>query len=65
MLGHRLRRWPNIKILLGQRVVFSGYEVSPVSLYGHAFLIFGQHNSTLAVVWGLTQQTRDIEPMFD
>ena len=24
MLGHRLRRWPNIKITLGKGVVFSG-----------------------------------------
>ena len=24
MFGHRLRRWPNIKSILGQRLVFAG-----------------------------------------
>ena len=29
MLGHRLRRWPNIKSLLFHRAVFAGMAVDP------------------------------------
>ena len=33
MLGHRLRRWPNIKPLLFQRLVFAGeYQTERFSL---------------------------------
>ena len=33
MLGHRLRRWPNIETKLGQRLVFAGIQFSPSVSY--------------------------------
>ena len=34
MLDHRLRRWPNIKTTLGQRLVSAGqlYKLQPIDL---------------------------------
>ena len=33
MLAHRLRRWPNIKTTLAQRLLFAGGSALPGSLY--------------------------------
>ena len=39
MLAQRLRRWPNIKTLMFQRVVFAGYDLQCVITRGDVISI--------------------------
>ena len=50
MLAHRQRRWVNIKQALGQRGVFAGYKVNPLTA-GVAYIRFFIFISTLRITF--------------
>ena len=43
MLGHRLRRWPNIRLILVQRLVFARMYMTNIA---HSVILIANHIKT-------------------